>query len=156
MNNNIKKIIHKLKNKKITLSIAESCTGGMLSQSITSINGASKVFTFGVVTYSNQSKIKFLKVSKELIKKYGSVSRECCCAMLLGLAKISKTELNLAITGVAGPTGGTKKKPIGLVYIGVKKKKKIIINKYLFKDKKREVIRRNSVLESLNLIKKFI
>tara|TARA_B110000259_G_scaffold148655_1_gene167725 strand:+ start:9689 stop:10159 length:471 start_codon:yes stop_codon:yes gene_type:complete len=156
MNNNIKQILYKLKNKKITLSVAESCTGGMLSQIITSISGASKAFAFGVVTYSDQSKIKFLKVPKGVIKKYGSVSKECCYSMLLGLAKISKAEVNLSITGIAGPTGGTKKKPIGLVYIGIKKNKKIIINKYLFKNKKREAIRQDSVLASLNLIKKFI
>jgi nicotinamide-nucleotide amidase len=156
MNNNIKQIISKLREKKIILSIAESCTGGMLSQSITSISGSSEVFSFGVVTYSNQSKIKILNVPKKIINKFGSVSRECCHAMLTGLAKKSNTKLNLTITGIAGPSGGTIKKPIGLVYIGIKKNKKIIINEYLFKNKKREEIRRKSVQEALKLIKKII
>ena len=125
MNKNINLIISKLIKKKINLSCVESCTGGMLAQKITSVNGASKIFAFGIVTYSNQSKIKFLKVSPSVIKKYGAVSAECCFSMLKNLAKISKAKLNLAITGIAGPSGGTKLKPVGLVYIGIKKKKKL-------------------------------
>ena len=156
MNKKIKQILSILKVKKLNLSVAESCTGGMLAQCITSQSGASKVFSFGIVTYSNKSKIKYLKVPHLLIKKYGSVSKECCRSMLLNLEKISKAKLNLAITGIAGPNGGSKLKPVGLVYIGIKKNKKIQINKYLFKTKKRENIRKNSVKKSINLIKKFI
>ena len=156
MNKNFTNIIFKLKNKKLTLSVAESCTGGMLSQYITSISGASEVFTFGIITYSNRSKIKYLKVPYGLIKKYGAVSEECCYSMLKSLEKISKTKINLAITGIAGPKGGTKQKPVGLVYIGIKKNKKIIINRYLFKNKNRESIRKNSVKKSLELINKII
>ena len=156
MNKDFTNIIFKLKNKKLTLSVAESCTGGMLSQYITSISGASEVFTFGIVTYSNRSKIKYLKVPYSLIKKYGAVSEECCYSMLKGLEKISKTKINLAITGIAGPKGGTKQKPVGLVYIGIKKNKKLIINRYLFKNKNRESIRKNSVKKSLELINKII
>ena len=156
MNKNFTNIIFKLKNNKLTLSVAESCTGGMLSQYITSISGASEVFTFGIITYSNQSKIKYLKVPYSLIKKYGAVSEECCYSMLKGLEKISKTKINLAITGIAGPKGGTKQKPVGLVYIGIKKNKKLIINRYLFKNKNRESIRKNSVKKSLELINKII
>ena len=119
------KVINLLKNKKISLSIAESCTGGMLSQSITSVNGASKVFKFGIVTYSNQSKIKYLNVPSKIIKKYGAVSKQCCSAMVNNLSKISKAKINIAITGIAGPKGGSKLKPVGLVYIGIKKIQKL-------------------------------
>ena len=121
-------IVNLLKNKNIKLSIAESCTGGMLSQTITSVNGASKVFKFGVIAYSNQSKIKYLKIPLKLIRKYGAVSKECCHAMVNSLSKMSKTKLSLAITGIAGPKGGSKLKPVGLVYIGIKKGNKIKIN----------------------------
>ena len=156
MDKDIKKIITKLKKKKINLSVAESCTGGMLAQIITSVSGASQVFSLGIVTYSNQSKIKYLKVPYKIIKNNGAVSEECCRSMLLSLAKISKAKLNLAITGIAGPNGGTKQKPVGLVYIGIKKNEKIEITKYLFLKKSRENIRKNSVIKSLELIKKFI
>lgn len=149
-------IVNLLKNKKITLAVAESCTGGMLSQVITDINGASKIFKFGVVTYSNQSKIKYLKVPLKTIRKFGSVSGECCKSMVNNLSKISKARLNIAITGIAGPRGGSKSKPIGLVYIGIKKRNKVQINKYLFKNKNRNKIRINSVKKSLELIKNFI
>ena len=130
MNKNFTKIIFKLKSRRLTLSVAESCTGGMLSQYITSISGASKVFTFGVVTYSNQSKIKYLNIPSSVIKRYGAVSEECCYAMLNNLEKISKTKINLAITGIAGPKGGTKLKPVGLVYIGIKKNKEYSLSLY--------------------------
>jgi len=156
MDRNTKKIIAILIKKKITLSVAESCTGGMLAQSITSVSGSSQVFSFGIVTYSNQSKIKYLKVPYKIIKNNGAVSEECCRSMLVNLAKISKTKLYLAITGIAGPNGGTKEKPVGLVYIGIKKNKKIKIKKYLFLRKSRKKIRICSVIKSLVLIKKFI
>ena len=149
-------IINKLISKKITLSTVESCTGGMLTQEITSVSGASKVFKFGIVAYSNQSKVKYLKVPLRIIKIYGSVSKQCCRAMLNNLSKISKSEINIAITGVAGPNGGSKLKPVGLVYIGIKKGKRIEINEYFFKNKNRENIRISSVKKSLGLIKKFI
>ena len=152
----VKKIIFKLKKKKINLSLAESCTGGMLAQHITSVSGASKVFKFSVVTYSNESKIKYLMVPYKLIKKYGAVSEECCSSMLNGLEKISKTRLNVAITGVAGPSGGTKQKPVGLVFIGIKKNDKIKIIRYLFKKQNRESIRKNSVKKALDIISDFI
>ena len=128
----------------------------MLSQVITDISGASKIFKFGIITYSNQSKIKFLKVSSKIIKKYGSVSRQCCKSMVNNLSKISKAKLNIAITGIAGPKGGSKLKPIGLVYIGIKKGNKIQINKYLFKNKDRKKIRIHSVKKSLELIENYI
>ena len=148
----VKKIIHKLIKKKLTISIAESCTGGMFSNTVTSINGSSKVFTLGFVVYSNKSKINILKVSKSIIRKYGSVSEQVCYFMVKNLNKISKTNISLSITGIAGPKGGTKKKPIGLVYVGIKKGKKIKIKKYLFKNKGRTYIQRAAVNKSMRLI----
>ena len=115
------KVIELLSKKRLKISFAESCTGGMLSSSITSISGSSKVFTLGLVTYSNQTKINVLKVPKKIIMKHGAVSYETCLAMVKNLNKISKTNISVSITGVAGPKGGTKEKPVGLVYIGIKK-----------------------------------
>ena len=152
----IKNIIQRLIKKKLSISVAESCTGGMLSSCITSISGASKIFNIGLVTYSNLAKIKLLKVSSSNIKRYGAVSEKCCLKMVEGLSKLSKSKINISITGIAGPKGGSKNKPVGLVYIGIKKGKKISINKYLFKNKNRENIRKNSVKEALKLIEKFI
>ena len=148
---NLLKILIK---KKYKISVAESCTGGLISSSITSISGASKVFNLGLVTYSNQAKIKILKVNKNIIKKYGAVSHECCSAMVKNLSRISKASINVSITGIAGPKGGTKQKPIGLVYIGVKKGNKILINKCLFKSKKRLSIQKATVKKALDLILK--
>ena len=147
-----KKIVKILKRKKLKIAFAESCTGGMLSSSITSINGSSKVFTLGLVTYSNQSKSGVLKVPKNNIKKYGAVSIQCCLSMVNNLSKISKSDINLSITGIAGPKGGTKKKPVGLVYVGIKKDSKIKVNKYLFKNKGRNYIQKATVRKSLGLI----
>jgi nicotinamide-nucleotide amidase len=152
----IKNIIQRLIKKKLSISVAESCTGGMLSSSITSISGASKIFNIGLVTYSNLAKIKLLKVSSSNIKRYGAVSEKCCLKMVEGLSRLSKSKINISITGIAGPKGGSKNKPVGLVYIGIKKGEKISINKYLFKNKNRENIRKNSVKEALKLVKKFI
>ena len=145
-------LIRLLTKKKLKISFAESCTGGQLASTITSISGASKVFTLGLVTYSNQAKIKVLKVNKSIIKKYGAVSHECCYAMVNNLSKISKANINVSITGIAGPKGGTKKKPVGLVYIGVKKGNKTKINKYLFKSKNRSSMQKATVKKALDLI----
>ena len=148
----MKSLIKLLIKKKIKVSFAESCTGGLLASTVTSINGASKVFNLGLITYSNQSKIKVLKVNKNIIKKYGAVSYECCKSMVNNLAKISKANINIAITGIAGPKGGTKQKPVGLVYIGIKKGNKIKVNEYLFKSQKRSSIQRATVKKALDLI----
>ena len=148
----MKTLIKLLNKKKLKISLAESCTGGLLASSITSISGASKIFNLGLVTYSNQAKIKVLKVNKNIIKKYGAVSHECCSAMVENLSKISKANINVSITGIAGPKGGTKEKPVGLVYIGVKKGKKIQVNKCLFKAKNRSLIQKATVRKALNLI----
>ena len=148
----MKSLIRILTKKKLKISFVESCTGGMLASTITSFSGASKVFNLGLVTYSNQAKIKILKVNKNIIKKYGAVSYECCYTMVKNLSKISKANINVSITGIAGPKGGTKKKPVGLVYIGVKKGNKIQVNKYFFKSKKRSSIQRATVKKALDLI----
>ena len=145
-------LIKLLTKKKLKISFAESCTGGLLASSITSFNGASKIFDLGLVTYSNQSKIKVLKVNKNIIRKYGSVSHECCLAMVKNLSKISRASINISITGIAGPKGGTKQKPVGLVYIGIKKGNKTLINKYLFKRKKRSSIQKATVKKALDLV----
>ena len=147
-----KNIVKKLIKNKLKISIAESCTGGLLSSAITSVNGSSKVFNLGLVTYSNQSKINLLKVPKNIIKKYGTVSEQVCLAMVKNISKIDKADMSVSITGIAGPSGGTKKKPVGLVYIGVMKTNKIKINKYLFKNRGRTFIQRSAVNKCIGLI----
>ena len=147
-----KNIVKKLIKNKLKISIAESCTGGLLSSAITSVGGSSKVFNLGLVTYSNQSKINLLKVPKNIIKKYGTVSEQVCLAMVKNISKIDKASMYVAITGIAGPSGGTKKKPVGLVYIGVMKGNKIKINKYLFKNRGRTFIQRSAVSKCIGLI----
>ena len=151
-----KKIVNFLIKKKLTISTAESCTGGLLSSAITSVNGSSKVFKLGLITYSNQSKIKVLKVLKNNIRKYGAVSVQVCFTMVKNLSKISKTNISLSITGIAGPGGGTKIKPVGLVYLGIKKGNKIEVKKYLFKNEGRSYIQKAAVNKSLGLILGFL
>jgi len=151
-----KKIVKFLYKKRLKISLAESCTGGLLSSTITSISGSSKVFTLGLVTYSNQAKINILKVPKKIIIKNGSVSYETCLSMAKNLSKISKTDISVSITGVAGPKGGTKQKPVGLVFIGIKKGNKTLVKKYLFRNKKRSSIQRATVNKVLDLILTFI
>jgi PncC family amidohydrolase len=156
MNDLPNKVVKKLIKKKLKISFAESCTGGLLSSSITSISGSSKVFNFGFITYSNNAKINLLKVSKKIINKYGAVSKECCLSMVRNLSKISKANISVSITGIAGPNGGTKLKPVGLVYIGIKKGNKIMIKENLFKNKNRIAIQKATVRTSLNIIDKII
>ena len=150
----MRSLVKTLIKKKLRISFAESCTGGLLSSSITSISGSSKIFNLALVTYSNQAKIKLLKINKNIIKKYGAVSHECCLAMVNNLSKISKANINVSITGIAGPKGGTKQKPVGLVYIGIKRGNKTQINKFFFKNKKRLSIQKATVKKALDLILK--
>ena len=152
----IKKIVTSLKNKKLKLSTVESCTGGMLSSTITSVSGASKVFSLGLVTYSNQAKINMLKVSKKIIKKYGAVSHQCCFAMVNNLSKITKARICVSVTGIAGPKGGSKIKPVGLVYIGIKFGRKIKVYTFNFKSNSRLQIQKNTVKKALILINNFL
>ena len=147
-----KKIIKILNKKKFNISFAESCTGGLLSSTLTSQSGSSKVFSMGLVTYSNDSKVKILKVPFKIISLYGAVSMQCCLSMVTNLSRISKSQVNISITGIAGPKGGTKMKPIGLVFIGLKIKKKTIVKKFLFKSKNRNTIQKNTVKEAFKMI----
>jgi nicotinamide-nucleotide amidase len=156
MKNLANKVVKKLIKKKFKISFAESCTGGLLSSSITSINGSSKVFNLSLITYSNKAKVNILKVPNKIIEKYGAVSEECCLSMVKNLSKISKANISISITGIAGPTGGTKLKPVGLVYIGVKKGNKIIAKKNLFKSKNRKSIQKLTVKTSLEIINRII
>ena len=147
-----KKLVSILRKKKFKLAIAESCTGGLLSSSFTSVSGASKVFSMGFVTYSNQAKINILKVPKKIIKKYGSVSVQCCLSMVNNLSKISKSKICISVTGIAGPKGGSKQKPVGLTYIGIKIDKIVKINKYIFKNRGRNYIQKAVVNKTLKLM----
>ena len=156
MKNLTKKVVKILIKKKLKVSFAESCTGGLLSSSLTSVSGSSKVFNLGLVTYSNKAKIDILKVSKKIINKYGAVSKECCLSMVKNLSRISKANICVSITGIAGPNGGTKLKPVGLVYIGIKKGNKIIIKKNIFKSKNRISIQKVTVNTSLKIISEII
>ena len=154
---NSKKLINLLKKKKLKISFAESCTGGLMSSVITSNSGSSKVFDLGLVTYSNQAKQKILRVPNKVMKKYGAVSVQCCLSMVNKLSKISNSQINISITGIAGPKGGTKEKPVGLVFIGTKFNRKTLVNKYLFKNKSRKNFQRitvNTVIKTvLSIIK---
>ena len=123
-----------------------------MSSTITSVSGSSKVFTMGLVTYSNQAKTSILKVPQKIIKNYGSVSVQCCLAMVNNLSKISKSKVCVSITGIAGPKGGSKQKPVGLVYIGIRVGKKVIVNKCNFKNKGRTYIQKQTVKKSLHLL----
>ena len=152
MKNLANKLVKKLIQKKLKISFAESCTGGMVSSTITSVSGSSKVFNLGLITYSNKAKIDILKVPKKIISKYGAVSNECCLSMVKNLSKISKVNISVSITGIAGPNGGTKLKPVGLVYIGIKKGNNISVQKNLFKSKNRISIQKAITLKVLNAI----
>ena len=152
----IDKLHKKLIKKKYTISVAESCTGGLLSSELTKLSESSKYFNMGLITYSNIAKINILQINRKIIDKYGAVSSECCRSMVKNLSKISKSKINLSITGIAGPNGGTKEKPVGLIYIGVKKGNKILIIKNLFGKKKRTFIQNNTVEKCINLLLKII
>jgi nicotinamide-nucleotide amidase len=146
-------LLHKkLINKRLTISVAESCTGGLLAHNLTKLANSSKYFEMGLATYSNQAKIKILKVNKNIIKKYGAVSPECCKAMVKNLSKISKSKINVSITGIAGPGGASKNKPVGLVYIGIKKGKTILIKENKFKSTERNLIQKSTVGEVIKII----
>ena len=154
MNDFSSKVVRILTKKKLNISFAESCTGGLLASTLTSISGSSKVFNMGLITYSNNAKIKLLKVPKKTITKYGAVSHETCLSMVKNLSKISKSNISISITGIAGPNGGTKQKPVGLVYVGLKKGRKTIIKKNLFKNKGRIFIQKATVKKVLKMVLK--
>ena len=146
-------LLHKkLIKKRLTISVAESCTGGLLAHNLTKLANSSKYFQMGLTTYSNQAKIKILKINKKIIKKYGAVSEECCKSMVQNLNKISKSKINVSITGIAGPGGASKNKPVGLVYIGIKKGKTVLIEKNKFKSKNRNSIKKLTVRKVIKII----
>lgn len=152
-----KKIINKLIKNKITISVAESCTGGLIASEITSVPNSSNIFNLGLVTYSNQSKEKLLKIKKQNLKKYGAVSAQICRDMVENLFKISKTDLCISTTGIAGPSGGSKLKPVGLVYIGIKFKKTSKIYMYNFNKKlERNKIQKKTVNTTFNLLNQMV
>ena len=151
-----KRIVLLLKRKRLKIAFAESCTGGMLSNAITSVSGSSKVFTMGLVAYSNQAKTNLLKIPPKIIKKYGAVSIQCCLAMVNNLSKISKSKVCASVTGIAGPKGGSKQKPVGLVYIGIRIGKKVVVNECNFKNKGRIFIQKQTVKKTLNILVKLI
>jgi len=149
---NIQALHKKLIKKKLTISVAESCTGGLLAHYLTKLANSSKYFEMGLTTYSNKSKIKVLKINNNIIQNYGAVSKECCKAMVQNLSKISKSKINVSITGIAGPSGGSRNKPIGLVFIGIKKGNMLLIKENKFKTKKRNLIQRSTVKEVIKII----
>lgn len=152
-----KKVIKKLIRNKITISVAESCTGGLIASEITSVPNSSNIFNLGLVTYSNQSKEKLLKIKKQNLKKYGAVSAQICKDMVENLFKISKTDLCISTTGIAGPSGGSKFKPVGLVYVGIKFKKNCKIYMYNFNKKlERNKIQKKTVNIIFNILDKMI
>ena len=153
---NIQLLHKKLIKKKLTISVAESCTGGLLAHNLAKLANSSKYFQMGLTTYSNQAKIKILKVNRNIITKYGAVSNECCRAMVQNLSKISKSKINISITGIAGPGGASKNKPVGLVYVGIKKGKTLLIKENRFKSKKRNLIQTLTVYEVIKTILKLI
>jgi len=151
------RIINDLIQKKITVATAESCTGGLLAAAFTSYSGVSAIYQSGMITYSNDAKKQFLKVSPESLRRHGAVSRQVCAQMCFHLAKISKCQLTLATTGVAGPGGGTKTKPVGLVYAGVCYQKTIFVKKLQFASKlSRLQIQKGTVKECFIMIKEIL
>ena len=128
-----------LLNRKKTLAVAESCTGGLIADRITNVSGSSNYFKMGVVAYSNPVKVNLLGVSGYIIKKYGAVSKEAAVAMSEGIRKLSKADIAIGVTGIAGPTGGSKKKPVGLVYIALSNNNGTMVKKCSFTGTRTEI-----------------
>ena len=140
-------VVKLLLSKGVTIATAESCTGGLLSELITSVPGASKIFEIGVCTYSNKIKHEYLGVPKSLFREYGAVSRQVALAMVSGLQKQSGADICVSVTGTAGPAGGTPEKPVGTVYVGISCGKKRIVKLlklWELEDKSRDNIRMNA------------
>ncbi|MDP2939365.1 MAG: CinA family protein [Candidatus Omnitrophota bacterium] len=149
------KIAKLLKQKHKTISIAESCTGGLICHKLTNIPGSSRYFKLGIVAYSNQAKINLLNISENLIKTKGAVSKEACLLMAKNIRKIAKTDFGMAITGIAGPTGATATKPVGLVYIALAIAEKSIVKKFNFKGR-RLSIKSLAAESALKLLEKML
>lgn len=145
------KLFKLLKFYNLTISTAESCTGGMIASAITNVSGASAFFGTGVVTYSNEAKMKLIGVNKETLDKYGAVSEQTATEMAEGVLKLGESDVSVAVTGIAGPTGGTTEKPVGLVYIGVSGKNGTYVYKNIFNGNRDEV-RKQTVSTAFELV----
>lgn len=151
---NIQGVVGKiLCEKKLTISTAESCTGGMVAEALISFAGISEVFKEGVITYSNEAKIKRIGVKEETLKEYGAVSEETAKEMAEGVARLANTNIAISTTGIAGPSGGTEDKPVGLVYVGIYINGETIVEK-LNLNGNREAVRRKATMNALNILRK--
>ncbi|MCM8770882.1 MAG: nicotinamide-nucleotide amidohydrolase family protein [Candidatus Omnitrophica bacterium] len=148
----LKEVTQLLKAKNKTIAVAESLTGGLISKLLTDIAGSSQYFILGLVAYSNVSKNKLLSIPKSLIEKYGAVSRQVAQKMAANIRKMAKTDLGIGITGIAGPSGGSKEKPVGTVYIAIDCPHCHTLKKFHFKGK-RILIRKKAALQTLKLLK---
>jgi len=128
----LNKVSDKLKKHRLSVATAESCTGGLLAHTLTNISGSSEYFDRGIVSYSNQAKIELLGVPEKTLQEYGAVSEQTAKAMAMGIKQRSNVDIGISTTGIAGPTGGTKEKPVGLVYIGIASSKNVTIKKFIF------------------------
>jgi PncC family amidohydrolase len=149
------KVAKALIGQRKTLAIAESCTGGLISHTLTNIQGSSTFLKIGIIAYSNEAKVNILKVLPSTLKKHGAVSEQVAIEMAKGVRKLQKTDFGLSVTGIAGPTGGTKRKPIGLVYLAISTKNECLCLKCLFSGTRTE-IKSKTTKESLNLLLEFL
>lgn len=145
------KLFEFLKLNNLTIATAESCTGGMIASAITDVNGSSVFFGTGVVTYSNDAKMKLIGVKKETLQKFGAVSEQTASEMAEGVLKLGDADVSVSVTGIAGPTGGTPEKPVGLVYIGVSGKYGTFAYKNNFEGN-RDSVRRQTVNKAFELV----
>ena len=146
----IKRLVEKLNEKHLTIATAESCTGGMIGGCITSVSGASNVYNEGYITYSNEAKEKNLGVSHITLETYGAVSENTAREMADGVRRKANADIGIAVTGIAGPGGGTEEKPVGLVYIGVATQKSVEAHKFIFSGG-REEVRKSTVENAVRL-----
>jgi len=153
--NNYHQLIEQLKAKKLTISTAESCTGGLIAKFITDVPGSSDVFIGGVVSYSNEMKMKWLGVHPETLLNYGAVSEQTVREMLDGIMRVTGSDIAVAVSGIAGPTGGTPEKPVGTVFVGAAFHEQKVIRKYFFRGD-REAVRMKSAIEAAEMIQYFL
>ena len=148
-------LFHNCLEKKLTVTTAESCTGGMIASSIVSVSGSSAIFKSSVVTYSNEMKSKILNIPLKSINENGAVSKVIAYTMAYNVLDLMNSDISIAVTGIAGPGGGSKNKPVGLVYIGIGTKQNIVTKRYLFKGNRLKV-RQETTLKALKLSNKII
>lgn len=150
-----KKVAALLTRHKKTVSVAESCTGGLLSNRLTHIPGSSIFFRLGLITYSNESKIQLLKIPSRILSTYGAVSEEVAILMAKAVRKLQKTDFGIGITGIAGPQGGTRKKPVGLTYIAISTDLETLCVKCCFEGNRIQ-IKTQATTQALNLLLEFL